>query len=171
MPKCCPFNQGSQNSETPTRATPPRNRSSMLRSAYPPSGRSANLPKCCPFNQGSQNSAAIGLFLKLRMRDVLRTCQNAAPSIRVARTRKRLPGPPPDEIGHLCCARPTPPRDVLRTCQNAAPSIRVARTRKRLPGPPPPTKSVIYAALGLPPRGDPLDFPIPPQGACGRGRC
>jgi hypothetical protein len=27
----------------------------------------------------------------------------------------------------------------------------------------PPTKSVIYAALGLPPRGDPLDFLIPPK--------
>ena len=34
-----PFNQGSQNSKTPTPATPPqRNRSSMLRSAYPPPG-------------------------------------------------------------------------------------------------------------------------------------
>ena len=32
-----------------------------------------------------------------------------APSIRVARTRKRLPRPPPpNEIGHLCGVRPTP---------------------------------------------------------------
>jgi hypothetical protein len=42
-------------------------------------------------------------------------------------------------------------------------SIRVAKLGKRLPRGPPQTKSVIYAALGLPPRGDPLDFPIPPK--------
>src|SRR4029077_18097556 len=32
-------------------------------------------------------------------------------SNRGSQTRKPLPrGPPPHEIGHLCCARPTPPR-------------------------------------------------------------
>ena len=30
-------------------------------------------------------------------------------SIRVAKLGKRLPRGPPHEIGHLCCARPTPP--------------------------------------------------------------
>ena len=33
---------------------------------------------------------------------------SCAPSIRVARTRKRLPGLPPHGIGHLCGVRPTP---------------------------------------------------------------
>ena len=35
----------------------------------------------------------------------------------------------------------------------------------------PPRNRSSMLRSAYPPRGDPLDFPIPPQGACGRGRC
>ena len=86
-----------------------------------------------------------------------------APSIRVARTRKRLPRPPPPtEIGRLCCARPTPPGGTP-SISLYPPQGACGRGHARKPGHPPPRKSVIYAALGLPPRGGRPRFPDTPR--------
>ena len=60
------------------------------------------------------------------------------------------------------CAGKYPPAAREIRADSWAPSIRVARTRKRLPGPPPPRNRSSMLRSAYPPRGDPLDFPIPP---------
>ena len=87
-----------------------------------------------------------------------------APSIRVARTRKRLPRPPPPtEIGRLCCARPTPPRGDPLDFPIPPPKALVVVGMRASPATPPHGNRSSMLRSAYPPGGDALDSLIPPE--------